>query len=117
STRTAPPERIAHAAVERITAWFERGAEPADIAVLSRVNASLLPVQLLLGEAHVPCWTPVSVAVLNRTGTRTALAYLRLAIAANGGGGLPGADIATAARRPSRSIRREMLQRFERRRR
>jgi DNA helicase II / ATP-dependent DNA helicase PcrA len=116
STQTAPPERIAHAAVERITAWFERGAEPADIAVLSRVNSVLLPVQLLLGEASVPCWTPVSVAVLNRTGTRTALAYLRLALAAGNDTGFHGSDLALAARRPSRSLRREVLQRLERRR-
>ena len=116
TTLAAPPERIAHAAVEQITAWFDRGAEPAHIAVLSRVNSVLLPVQLLLGEANVPCWTPVSVAVLNRTGTRTALAYLRLALAAADDTGFHGSDLALAARRPSRSLRREVLQRLERRR-
>ena len=56
-----------------IWAWLEAGAQPHEIAVLSRVNSVLLPPQLLLGEAGVPSWTPVSVAVLNRTGTRTAL--------------------------------------------
>ena len=97
-----------------------RGSRPArrptDIAVLSRVNSVLLPAQLLLGEADVPCWTPVSVAVLNRTGTRTALAYLRLALAAGNNTGFHGADLALAARRPSRSLRREVLQRLERKR-
>jgi DNA helicase-2/ATP-dependent DNA helicase PcrA len=116
SARVAP-ERIGLAAIEQATKWLAAGAAPHEIAVLSRVNASLLPVQLLFGEANVPCWTPVSLTVLNRTGTRTALAYLRLAIAARADGGLPGADVAVAARRPSRSIRREILQRFERRRR
>jgi DNA helicase-2/ATP-dependent DNA helicase PcrA len=116
SSRVAP-ERLGLAAIEQATKWLAEGAAPHEIAVLSRVNASLLPVQLLFGEANVPCWTPVSVAVLNRTGTRTALAYLRLAIAAHAGSGLPGPDVAVAARRPSRSIRREILQRFERRRR
>src|SRR2546423_1240146 len=111
-----PPEHLAFAAVEQANAWFEAGARPEDVAVLSRVNSLLLPVQLLFGEADVPCWTPVSVAVLNRTGTRTGLAYLRLAVAASGSAGLPGSDLAIAARRPSRSIRREVLQRLERKR-
>jgi len=54
--------------------------------------------------------------VLNRTGTRTALAYLRLALAAANDTGFHGTDLALAARRPSRSLRREVLQRLERRR-
>jgi len=116
SIATAPPERVARAAVDRVSAWLESGARPTDIAVLSRVNSVLLPAQLLLGEAGVPCWTPVSVAVLNRTGTRTALAYLRLALAAGNDTGFHGADLALAARRPSRSLRREVLQRLERKR-
>ncbi len=110
------PERVAQAAVEQVTTWLGAGAPPTDIAVLSRVNAVLLPAQLLLGEAGVPCWTPVSVAVLNRTGTRTALAYLRLALAAGNNTGFHGTDLALAARRPSRSLRREVLQRLERKR-
>jgi DNA helicase-2/ATP-dependent DNA helicase PcrA len=116
TTARAAPERLALLAIEQATTWLSNGAAPEQLAVLARVNASLLPVQILLQEANVPCWTPVSVAVLNRTGTRTALAYLRLALAAATGNGLPGSDIAIAARRPSRSIRREILQRFERRR-
>ena len=116
TTAAAAPERIALAAVEQATRWLEAGAAPDEIAVLSRVNAALLPVQLLIGEAHVPCWSPVSVAVLNRTGMRTALAYLRLALAAGTGNRFAGTDIASAVRRPSRSVRREVLQRFERRR-
>ncbi len=116
SVATAAPERVARAAVDQVTAWLERDVRAADIAVLSRVNSVLLPVQLLLGEASVPCWTPVSVAVLNRTGTRTALAYLRLALAAGNDTGFHGSDLALAARRPSRSLRREVLQRLERRR-
>ncbi len=113
---TAEPERVAGAAVARVTSWLEAGARPHEIAVLSRVNAVLLPAQLLLGEAGVPSWTPVSVAVLNRTGTRTALAYLRLALAAGNNTGFHGGDLALAARRPSRSLRRELLQRLERKR-
>ncbi len=95
---TTQPERLALAAIEQATTWLNDGAQPEDIAVLARVNASLLPVQLLFGEANVPCWTPVSVAVLNRTGTRTALAYLRLAIAAGNNTELAGNDVAIAVR-------------------
>jgi DNA helicase II / ATP-dependent DNA helicase PcrA len=116
STAAVPAERLALAAVEQATMWFEAGAVPGGVAVLARVNSSLLPVQLLFGEANVPCWTPVSTAVLNRTGTRTALAYLRCAVATRTGQPCRGTDVATAARRPSRSVRREMLQRVERRR-
>ncbi len=116
TTVRTTPDGLARAAIEQTTKWFDAGAQPEDVAVLSRVNASLLPVQILLGEANVPCWTPVSLAVLNRTGTRTALAYLRLASAAAAATGFAGPDIAVALRRPSRSIRREVLQRFERRR-
>ena len=113
---TTPPEQLAAAAVGRVTSWLAAGARPDEIAVLSRVNSVLLPTQLLLGEAAVPCWTPVSVAVLNRTGTRTALAYLRLAVAVGDDAAFHGSDLAVAARRPSRSLRREVLQRFERKR-
>jgi DNA helicase-2/ATP-dependent DNA helicase PcrA len=116
TTTSAAADRLAVAAVEQAAQWIGAGVEPEQIAVLSRVNATLLPVQLLFDDAGVPCWTPVSVAVLNRTGTRTALAYLRLAVAAAAGGGFSGPDIAIAVRRPSRSIRREVLQQFERRR-
>jgi DNA helicase-2/ATP-dependent DNA helicase PcrA len=116
SIRTTPAEALAPAAIERVRSWLGAGTAPDDIAILSRVNSALLPAQLLLGEAGVPCWTPVSVAVLARTGTRTALAYLRLAVGVANSGSVQGSDLAIAARRPSRSLRREVLQRFERRR-
>jgi DNA helicase-2/ATP-dependent DNA helicase PcrA len=114
TVRTTSPDDLARAGFERIRSWLAAGAAADDIAVLSRVNSALLPVQLLLGEADVPCWTPVSVAVLNRTGTRTALSYLRLALGIANDGIFRGSDLASAARRPSRSLRREVLQRFER---
>jgi DNA helicase-2/ATP-dependent DNA helicase PcrA len=116
TTARAAPEELAVHAVAQAREWLDGGAAPEHVAVLSRVNAALLPVQLLFDDAGVPCWTPVSVAVLNRTGTRTALAYLRCALAAANGSPFRGTDIAIAVRRPSRSIRREVLTRFERRR-
>jgi DNA helicase II / ATP-dependent DNA helicase PcrA len=56
------------------------GAAPRDVAVLARVNAALLPVQIALGEAGIPRTAPLDTTVLGRTGVRTALAYLRLGL-------------------------------------
>ena len=46
--------------------------------MLSRVNSSLLPVQIVLAEAGIPSTAPLGPEVLKRTGIRTALAYLRM---------------------------------------
>jgi DNA helicase-2/ATP-dependent DNA helicase PcrA len=110
-----PAERLPSAAIERVQSWIAAGAAPGDIAVLSRVRSVLLGVQLLCGESGIPANAPIGVEVLERTGTRTALAYLRLALG-HGSDASAGRDLATAARRPSRSLRREVLLRLERRR-
>ena len=62
-------------------AWSNDGTPWAEMAVLARVNSALLPAQITLGEADVPCTTPLGPAVLSRTGIRAALAYLRIGIA------------------------------------
>jgi hypothetical protein len=72
-----------------------------EIAVLSRVNSSLLPVQIALSEAGVPCNAPLGPSVLQRTGIRTALAYLRIARAP---GEIRREDLVQTIRRPSRGI-------------
>jgi DNA helicase-2/ATP-dependent DNA helicase PcrA len=84
--------------------------------VLARVRSVLLPVQLLCLEAGIPSNAPVGSDVLERTGVRAALAYLRLASGWDADA-LAGGDIAIAARRPARSIRREIMQRIGGRRR
>jgi DNA helicase-2/ATP-dependent DNA helicase PcrA len=68
---------------------------------LARVNASLLPVQVALAEAGIPSSTPIGPKVLQRTGTRTALAYLRIGLAPHQ---INREDIALTVRRPSRGI-------------
>ncbi|MGH8977962.1 MAG: ATP-dependent helicase, partial [Acidimicrobiia bacterium] len=110
------PEETASAAVAQVSAWLDAGARPGDIAVLTRVRSALLGVQLLCARAAVPTNAPIGVDVLERTGTRTALAYLRLALGASADA-LDGGNQTVAARRPSRSVRREMLQRIAGRRR
>ena len=97
----APTDTLAGRAVEVIGAWRADGVDPADIAVLARVNSALLPVQVACLESDVPCTTPLGTQVLARTGIRTAFAYLRI-------GGDPGAirreDVRDTVRRPSRGI-------------
>jgi DNA helicase-2/ATP-dependent DNA helicase PcrA len=98
---TAPADRSAGRAVEILDAWRADGVDPADIAVLARVNAALLPIQVACLESGVPCTTPLTTQVLGRTGIRTAFAYLRI-------GSDPGAirreDVRDTIRRPSRGI-------------
>lgn len=94
-------DAMAALCVDVIEAWRSDGVDPSDIAVLARVNSSLLPVQVACLESGVPCTTPLTTQVLARTGIRTAFAYLRIA-------GDPGAirreDVRDTIRRPSRGI-------------
>jgi DNA helicase-2/ATP-dependent DNA helicase PcrA len=79
------------------------GQHPASqVAVLCRVNASLAPVQVALVHRGVPVRPAVDVSYLQRGGVQAALAWLRLAVAQDGG--LAGRDLMLAARRPSRSM-------------
>src|SRR5206468_12897045 len=95
--------------VEVVQAALSSGVEPSDVAVLTRVNAGLLAPQVLLGEAGVPVQAAVGERMLDRTGSRAALAWLRLAVAAAGDGQLLGTDLGTVARRPSRGLRPGLL--------
>ena len=90
------------AVVERVRALIADGVEARDIAVLTRVNSTLLAPQILLSEAGIDCMAPVGPWFLERTGVAAALAWLRLATA--GAAQLPAAALATAARRPPRGI-------------
>ena len=90
------------AVVERVRALIAGGVEARDIAVLTRVNSTLLAPQILLSEAGIDCMAPVGPWFLERTGVAAALAWLRLATA--GAAQLPAAALATAARRPPRGI-------------
>lgn len=78
-----------------------------NIAVLARVNALLLPIQIGLRHLGIPYHGSVDSTILRRTGLRTALAYLR--IVDNPKVIRPG-DLAEALRRPNRKLRREVLE-------
>ncbi len=101
SVVSAPAERLPQSAVAAISAWRAGGVELQEIAVLSRVNSTLLPVQIALTEAGIPCHAPLGPKVLQRTGIRTALAYLRIGLAP---GEIRREDLAQTIRRPSRGI-------------
>jgi hypothetical protein len=92
---------MAERAVAVVTDRIEAGAAPADVAVLARVNATLLPVQVALGEAGVPRTCPLDATVLSRTGIRAALAYLRLGLDPER---LRREDIRETVNRPSRKL-------------
>jgi DNA helicase-2/ATP-dependent DNA helicase PcrA len=77
------------------------GATPEQVAVLTRVNATLAPVQVALTLDGVPVRGGVGLEFVDRTAVRSVLAWLRLAVAA---GSFGGDDLREALRRPSRSF-------------
>ncbi|MGH9086905.1 MAG: ATP-dependent helicase [Acidimicrobiales bacterium] len=104
---TAPAELLPHRAVGVVVAWRDAGVRAADIAVLARVNAALLPVQVAMAEAGVPATAPLGTQVLRRTGIRTALAYLRMALQPDL---IARTDVGDTVHRPSRKISRNVVE-------
>ncbi len=103
---------LSGAARDQVTAWLDEGAGHADVAVLARVNSVLLPIQVLLTEAGVPCTRAVGPEVLARTGSAAALAYLRMGLDPDH---ISGADVSATVRRPPRKIARNVLTMMTRR--
>ncbi|MDQ2726080.1 MAG: ATP-dependent helicase, partial [Actinomycetota bacterium] len=88
--------------VAAVQAWLDAGHPPASVAVLTRVNSLLLAPHVALAEAGVPTQSTLSPDVLERTGLRAALAYLRLATAPESA--MASGDIIEILRRPSRGL-------------
>ncbi len=105
-----PAAGCASVAVEQVE-QFLRSHPATEVAVLARVNAVLMPVQLLLVQRGIPCSRSVDSNILQRTGIRSALAYLRLVLHPNR---FASADLADALRRPSRMLKRELLEKASR---
>jgi len=93
-------DQVAHV-TGHVRSLLDAGAAPTEIAVLSRVNANLVPVQVSLIEAGVPVSVRDGGEFLRSSGVEAALAWLRLAVRPDR---LAGADIVLAARRPGRGI-------------
>ena len=85
-----------------VAAMIDVGIRPSDIAVLTRVNSTLLVPQIVLGEMGVAADAPLGRGFIERTGVAGALAWLRLAVAPRHA--LPGGALSDAARRPPRGI-------------
>ena len=101
TVRSLANAEMGPAAVELVRQWADGGVAFGNIAVLTRVNSSLLPVQLLLAEAGIPYRAAVGPWILERAGTAAALAYLRIAADP---GRITRADLRATVRRPSRKI-------------
>lgn len=78
------------------------GAE--SVAVLTRVNVGLLVPQVSLSEADIATNAAVDLALLDRSGVRAALAWLRLGSSVAHAEPMMGVDLAEAIRRPPRSL-------------
>jgi DNA helicase-2/ATP-dependent DNA helicase PcrA len=77
---------------------------PESVVVLTRVNVGLLVPQFSLAEAGLPAQSVLDTGLLDRSGVRAALAWLRLASAVAGELPMSGSDLAAAVRRPPRSL-------------
>ncbi len=93
---------MAERAVALLSTALAEGAAPPQLAVLARVNSALLPVQVALTAAGIPHTAPLDTAVLQRTGIRTALAYLRLGLDTDG---MARADVLDTLNRPARKVK------------
>ena len=92
--------------IAAVSGLLDNGAPPTDIAVLTRVNATLLGPMILLEEDGIRTSRPVGLGFLERTGVAGALAWLRAAVSPENR--LPGASLETAVRRPPRGLSRRL---------
>jgi DNA helicase-2/ATP-dependent DNA helicase PcrA len=111
--RPHPPAAGASALVDQVRGWLaEPGVVPERIAVLARVNSLLLAPHAALFEAGVPVSSVLRADVLERTGVRAALAYVRIAADPQH---IRGADVVEVLRRPSRGLPQWFPDRLRRR--
>jgi len=96
-----PQEQWAATTVRVVGGWLTAGHDPTDMAVLARVNSALLPVLVGLSESGIACESSLTPRVLDRTGIRVALAYLRIG---NDPDHIRIDDVRETIRRPSRRI-------------
>jgi DNA helicase-2/ATP-dependent DNA helicase PcrA len=104
---TLVTEDAVEATVDAVSHRLAAGALPADIAVLTRVNNSLAPVQLALSEGDIAVSRAVDTRFLERTGVRAVLAWLRIASRPTR---IAGGDIALTARRPPRAMSPKVIE-------
>ena len=98
-----PGAELAATVADRIAGWIGDGTAPGDIAVLTRVNASLVPVKAALVEWEIPCNDLLGPGTLDRTAVRALFAWMRLALRPER---MQRGDLLTAVRRPGRGLSR-----------
>ena len=96
-----PQDQLVATTVRVVGEWLAAGHDPTDMAVLARVNSALLPVLVGLSESGIACESSLTPRVLDRTGIRVALAYLRMG---NDPEHIRADDLRETIRRPSRRI-------------
>ena len=99
----AAGDDLAIVVADRVEELIEGGVGPASIAVLSRVNSSLLPVRIALADRGLPFDSLLSTTILDRTLLRAALAWIRVALDP---GAMTRNDLFEVIRRPGRGITR-----------
>ncbi len=99
--RVPGPELGLQCAV-RVGAWLA-DTDPADIAVLCRVNSALLPAHAAFVEAGIPFRSPLGGEVLERTVTAAALAWIRIGLRPEE---IRTSDLMKVVRRPARGLTR-----------
>ncbi|MFP4311196.1 MAG: HRDC domain-containing protein [Nitriliruptoraceae bacterium] len=102
SLHRVPAGGMAERAVEVLREALEAGSHPRELAVLARVNSALLPVQVALAEHGIAHTGPLDASALQRTGVRTALAYLRLGLDTDR---ITRADVLETLNRPARKMK------------
>ena len=105
--KRSPTAKQAEAAVDQLRSWHDDdGAAWPTLAVLARVNSALLAVQVALAVESLPHHSVVDSSILERTGIRAALAYLRIGIDP---GRIAPADVTATVGRPSRKVPRNVV--------
>ncbi len=97
-----PTQDALNEVVARVEALVQRGVRPANIAILTRVNATLLGPMLVLEEHGIATNAPVHANFVERTGVAGALAWLAVATAPEQR--LAAGALETAIRRPPRGL-------------
>lgn len=99
----APGDDLGRRALTVVREHIEAGAHPASIAVLARVNSSLIPVHAALAEVDIAFQSPITASVLDRTLLRATLAWIRAALRPEA---MSRNDLFEIVRRPGRGITR-----------
>ena len=107
------PDNGARALLEVVQGWLsDEQVRPESIAVLTRVNSLLLAPHLALQQAGVPVRSMLGAEVLERTGLRAALAYVRIGTSPTD---IAPADVVEILRRPTRGLPQWFPDRLHRR--